>query len=350
MPTGPMPVRQIEEVDRQIVANFRARLEEAVGRHPVDRVEAAIADLGLHHILFNADAAVGDVELTEALHQLNSDEWFPGICLEFGLARRILDLGLVGYAVLACRDMGSALDILYRYHGLTSDAYQVQLSASDDLASIRIRIRPAFAEYRTVIGEEFATGLWVFLAEVLSPGIDMSRIRIDLDYPAPSYAARYGELLPCEIRFAQDHASVSFPAAWQQMAIQSADATIEQVCRAQCDALLEGRGTGREVVDDVWRLLLSVPSNRPPSLAKVAEEMMMSPRTLERRLLEAGSSFRSIQSAVRKSLAAQYVTLGSVSGEEIAYLLGYSQPSAFYRAFKDWFGMTPTQFRAVGSS
>jgi AraC-like DNA-binding protein len=46
-------------------------------------------------------------------------------------------------------------------------------------------------------------------------------------------------------------------------------------------------------------------------------------------------------------LAAQYVTLGSMSGQEIADLLGYSRPSAFFRAFKDWFGVTPGQFRAT---
>jgi AraC-like DNA-binding protein len=75
--------------------------------------------------------------------------------------------------------------------------------------------------------------------------------------------------------------------------------------------------------------------------------MLTSPRTLERRLHEAGTSFRTISLEVRMELAAQYVTLGSMSGQEIADLLGYSRPSAFFRAFKDWFGVTPGQFRAT---
>ena len=350
MPAGPLVLRDIDDVDRQIVANFQTRLEEVLGRYPPDRVEAAIGELGLDHTLFNAGSAATDIELLEALHALNADHRFPGLGLEYGLARKILDLGLLGYALLSCCDVGSALDIVYRYHALTAEAYQVQLSANDDSASIRLRIRPAYLEYHRVIAEEFASGLWIVLSDLLPPSIDLHRVRIDVDYAPPSYAARYGELLPADIRFDQDQTAITFPATWQQLPIQSADATIEQVCRAQCDVLLQGMGTGRQVVDDVWRLLLSVPSNRPPPLAEVAEAMMMSPRTLERRLLAAGTSFRSIQNAVRKSMAAQYVTLGSVSGEEIAYLLGYSQPSAFYRAFKDWFDMTPTQFRDAGLS
>lgn len=348
MPAGPPALRDIDDVDRQIVANFQARLEEVLRRHPADRVEAALGELGLDHTLFDAAGAATDIELLEALHLLNADERFPGVGLEYGLARKILDLGLLGYAILSCRDIGRALEIVYRYHALTAEAYQVQLSANDGSASIRLRIRPAFLEYKRVIAEEFATGLWIVLSDLLPTSADLRQVRIDLDYPAPSYAARYGELLPCDIRFDQDQTAITFPAAWQQLPIQSADATIEQVCRAQCDALLQGMGTGRQIVDDIWRRLLSVPSNRTPTLAEVAEAMMMSPRTLERRLLAAGTSFRSIQSSVRKSMAAQYVTLGSVSGEEIAYLLGYSQPSAFYRAFKEWFDMTPTQFRDAG--
>ncbi len=345
MPPARLALGDLDDVDHQVVANFWARLEEVLDGYPQDRVEAAIGRLGMQHMLFDTATVKTDVELYGTLDRLNSAEWFPGVCLDFGVARKILDLGLVGYALLSCRDIGSALNIMYRYHGLTAEAYQVQLSASDGQASFRLRIRPAFLEYRRVIAEEFATGLWIVLSELLPSAADMRRIRIEFEPPAPSYVERFDELLQCDIRFDQDHTSVAFPAEWQQLAVQSADATIEQVCRAQCDVLLAAMGTGLQVVDDVWRLLLAVPSNRQLSLAEVAEAMMMSPRTLERRLLGAGTSFRSIQNDVRRSLAAQYVTLGSVSGEEIAYLLGYSQPSAFYSAFKEWFEMTPTQYR-----
>ncbi|MGB5187213.1 MAG: AraC family transcriptional regulator, partial [Acidimicrobiia bacterium] len=77
--------------------------------------------------------------------------------------------------------------------------------------------------------------------------------------------------------------------------------------------------------------------------------MLASPRTLERRLSDAGTTFRSIDLEVRMGLAAQYLELGSMSGQEISNVLGYSRPSAFFRAFKGWFGVTPGQFRTAHS-
>jgi AraC-like DNA-binding protein len=290
-------------------------------------------------------AAPEEVELFRLLHELNRQDGLSGICLRFGQARTILDLGLVGYTVLSCRTLGSALDVIYRYHSLTSDAYQVVLQDHEDGRSFRLWVRPAQRAYKTVIAEEFATGLWVALAALLPEASYMSRVRIDLAYSAPSYAEEYAELAPCEVRFSQPATSISMPIDWLELPVSTGDDTVERICRAQCDRLLEDMSPGREVIDDVRRLLLSVPSNRVLQLADIADSMMVSRRTLERRLHAAGSSFREIQLEVRMELAAHYVALGSVSGQEIGQLLGYSQPSAFYRAFKQHFSLTPTEYR-----
>ncbi|MGI9287873.1 MAG: helix-turn-helix domain-containing protein, partial [Pseudomonadales bacterium] len=58
-----------------------------------------------------------------------------------------------------------------------------------------------------------------------------------------------------------------------------------------------------------------------------------------------GTSFRAIDNEVRMGLAAEYMRLGYISNKEIAYMLNYSQPSTFYRAFKNWFDVTPKEFR-----
>jgi len=86
------------------------------------------------------------------------------------------------------------------------------------------------------------------------------------------------------------------------------------------------------------------------SLGDVAHAMLTSPRTLERRLHEAGTTFRSLDLEVRMGLAAQYLELGSMSSQEISNVLGYSRSSAFFRAFKAWFGVTPRQYRAASPS
>jgi AraC-like DNA-binding protein len=344
-------MRTLADVDRQIVASFRARLVEVLAREPDDRIEAALSDIGVDRsaLADRTDEGPG-ADLYGLLHALNESDRFPGIGLEFGLARRILDLGLVGYTALSCGDIGSALNVIYRYHALTSDAYQVNRTEDEDGVVFRLWIRPIHEPHRLVIGEEFATGFWQVLTELLPPGQDLGRVRLSFDYPPPEYGHRYRELMPCDVDFDVAFTSVAIPFTLLTLSVQTADATVEQVCRAQCDQILAGLDPGQRVTDDVRRLLVSVPSNRPMPLAEVAHAMLMSPRTLERRLHDAGTTFRSIDIEVRMGLAAQYLELGSMSGQEISNVLGYSRASAFFRAFKQWFGVTPKLYRTARST
>jgi len=342
-------VRSRSDVDRQINENFWARLAEVLDDEPANTAKAASEAIGIEPASLAAEGAAGDIELHDVLEKLNASEHLPGIALRFGLARQILDLGLIGYTALSCGDIGSALNVIYRYHALTSDAYQVLMFEEDESVVLRLWIRPAHGPQRTVIGEEFATGFWQVLSELLPPSEDLGRVRLGFDYPAPEYAHKYLELMPSDVRFDDGVTSVTIPATWRDLPLQTADATVQQVCLAQCDQLLTGLEPGQRITDDVRRIIVSVPSNRPMHLKDVARTMLSSPRTLERRLHKAGTSFRAIDLEVRMELAAQYLALGSMSGQEIANVLGYSRPSAFFRAFKGWFGVTPGQFRTAQS-
>ena len=341
-------VRTLADVDRQIFASFRSRLAEVLAAVPDGRAESVLADIGLDRSDLERDAGATDgPDLHELLHALNAPSRLPGVVLEFGLSRRILDLGLVGYTALSCESIGSALNVVSRYHALTSNAYQVNRSEDADGAVFRLWIRPIYQAHRLVIGEEFATGFWQVLRELLPPGADLGGVRLAFDYPAPAYGDRYRELMPCEIEFDARHTSVAIPTTLLTLRVASADETVEQVCRAQCDQILAGLESGQRITDDVRRLLVSVPSNRPLSLEDVAHAMLISARTLERRLHDEETTFRSVDLEVRMGLAAQYLELGSMSGQEISNVLGYSRPSAFFRAFKSWFGVTPKQYRTA---
>lgn len=87
-----------------------------------------------------------------------------------------------------------------------------------------------------------------------------------------------------------------------------------------------------------------------PTLEAVASKLAVSVRTLQARLNDEGTSFSAILSEAKSDLAKEFLKSGEVRNAEIAYLLGYSEESAFVRSFKKWTGHTPTQFRnAVGA-
>lgn len=80
-------------------------------------------------------------------------------------------------------------------------------------------------------------------------------------------------------------------------------------------------------------------------MSVLARHLAMSPRTLQRRLADEGVSYQELLEAARKEAAGRYVRESTLSISEVAYLVGYSEPAPFHRAFKRWYGITPELFR-----
>jgi AraC-like DNA-binding protein len=86
-----------------------------------------------------------------------------------------------------------------------------------------------------------------------------------------------------------------------------------------------------------------------PEVAAVARALATSDRSLQRRLQEEGTSFRGVVDDARRELAVGYLGDRRMTVAEVAYLLGYSEASAFVRAFKRWTGKTPGEMRTVAA-
>ncbi|HNN16736.1 MAG TPA: AraC family transcriptional regulator, partial [Giesbergeria sp.] len=80
-------------------------------------------------------------------------------------------------------------------------------------------------------------------------------------------------------------------------------------------------------------------------LADVADDLHLSTRTLQRRLMDAGVAFQTLLDATRHELACHYLAHSDMPITEVGYLLGYQEPSAFHHAFKQWQGVGPGQYR-----
>lgn len=106
------------------------------------------------------------------------------------------------------------------------------------------------------------------------------------------------------------------------------------------------RITNQEIIRKIRRVLSTSPTPQSVSLQDVAEAFDVSARTLQRRMRRAGITLRRLRDDVQKELVREYIRNGD-SFDTIADKLGYSELSAFYRAFKRWFGVTPADFRSA---
>jgi AraC-like DNA-binding protein len=338
---------RLRDFERHSAGRYLERILALVGNEPLQEVRAAFAQAGLDYDrMRRAPDEFLLYDLYVLLHALNRDEKFPGICLRFGLARDLLDLGVLGYTILSCQDLGTAAKIIVKYHRLTSDAFDVTLTRDGNRTFIRQWVKPQHVERRVVIDEEHVTGIRVVLHSLLPDVLIDADIEIQLAHSEPSYGELYRELLPCKLSFGTQETFVAFPTEWLGLPLQTAADTVEAVCESQCDLVLNELNPSDRLVDDLRRLMLAVPANRALKLEDCARKMLLSARTLERRLQTAGTSFRNVDNEIRMQLAAQYLSLGYLSNKEIAHMLNYSQPSTFYRAFKNWHGVTPKEFRA----
>ncbi|MGZ9722896.1 AraC family transcriptional regulator [Rhizobium miluonense] len=109
-----------------------------------------------------------------------------------------------------------------------------------------------------------------------------------------------------------------------------------------------GELQARSSIGDQVKVVLkrSLASGRP-ELSQIAQDLNMSERTLQRRITEEGKTFRELLSEARKELGRQLLSNPSTDIDEVACLLGYQDRSSFYRAFRDWEGLTPLQWREL---
>jgi AraC-like DNA-binding protein len=110
-------------------------------------------------------------------------------------------------------------------------------------------------------------------------------------------------------------------------------------------SLVQGETMRHRVRAAIWSLL----GDGSPSLMQVAGVLRMPPRTLQRRLAAEGASFHGEIDAIRKAMAIAVLRDRSLAIEDVAFLLGYSDPSTFFRSFKRWTGTTPRHFRDVAT-
>jgi AraC-like DNA-binding protein len=130
-----------------------------------------------------------------------------------------------------------------------------------------------------------------------------------------------------------------------ELPIVSEDKHLLQILETHANDLLSQRHTAAGLRGLVENRLVSVlPSGRVQA-ATVAQQLGMSERSLRRRLAEEGTTFSELLDRVRNSLALRYLEDQHISLQQIAWLLGYSELSAFNHAFKRWSGTSPRSAR-----
>jgi AraC-like DNA-binding protein len=177
--------------------------------------------------------------------------------------------------------------------------------------------------------------------------ISNNRIKVKRLYvPLNLDAMLISKALGCEVESRAGNLAIYFSSDQFDEPLLGCDNHLYQINRVYAEELLRAKRAGLALIDSVKHLIEGNGFSRVSS-EQVELSLGMHKRTLQRNLSEQGTSFRQVKEAVLKEQAASLLLKDKIEIESVAAYLGYSEASAFHRAFKAWFGITPKQFCSV---
>lgn len=268
----------------------------------------------------------------------------PGFGVEAGAALRLRQLGLLGYVACFSATLREALRRIQRYGRLVTEEVEFSIRES--------RPQGTFAVSRTLLGSEQPLSQDYVLAGALQVSRELTAVEIlplevNFTHRQPSSTIAYRQYFRCPLRFGTPTAGVTFRASDLSLPIVRADETLAGYLSDYADVKLASLVAGSTMRHTVRAAIWSGLGDGKPSLERVATALRISPRTLQRRLSAEGTSLHRELEAIRQTMAAALLRDRSYSIADVAFLLGYSEPSAFFRSFKRWTGTTPRQFRTT---
>jgi len=248
----------------------------------------------------------------------------------------------LGLAWLASDTVYDGLRRMVRFGQLITTAADLQMLEEGHLVHIDLGPFPA-NETPVYAKRDYAVGTVARMC-ALTLGDFLAPTSVQLDRPPPDNPERWESLLASRVDFGADHCRISWYGADIREPLVTGDPELARVNDEQTQAYLDSflaQSTSRNVVDKIVERL----PDGPPNQQQIAEALHVSNRTLQRKLKDEGTSFMGLLQDTRLQLARKYLRHPNRSVVETAYLLGFSEPSTFSRAFKRWTGMAPAEYR-----
>ena len=164
-------------------------------------------------------------------------------------------------------------------------------------------------------------------------------------HPRTERVDYYKTLFQSEVRFDQHANALVFPASYLDMPIVQTDDSLRAFLKTAPYQLLVMVDNDNSLKSQVMSMLGKDFSRETPSAEEIAKVLNMSVSTMRRRLTEESTSYQKIKDECRKEAAITYMNAPQLSINDIASLMGFDEPSAFFRSFKKWTGMTPGEYR-----
>lgn len=264
----------------------------------------------------------------------------------FGQDSRRMKAGsfaMLVHSVLGCSNLGQALHRSLRFYGLILDDIAGSMSRGPKEATVVLQERAA-GESPRIFGQEVLLMLLHGVACWLV-GRRIPILRAQFAYPEPPHGAEYRLMYCMNLAFGCSHTAIVFPADYLDLPIVQNERSVKDFLRTAPESILVKYKNGSSLSARIRRRLRQLLPREVPDFDTLAGELNMTTATMRRRLHDEGVSYQGIKDQLRRDLAIGYLSHSDRSVMDIAMELGFSERSAFHRAFRKWTGASPGEFR-----
>lgn len=269
----------------------------------------------------------------------------PALALHYGEEVNLWDVSIVGLVGYAAEDLAETFEQLNRYCALIVEADTAgrpRFSLVEDERGTWIvdnRLEPnRFSELTEVTFSRMITG---------TRRVTSTRFvkEVHVTHSDPGYRSEYERIFGAPVHFRSDRNAILGEGNWPRLKVANAPVYAFGMFSERARALLEQLERSRTARGRVESVLMPILHTGDISLERIAAKLGWSRATLYRRLKAEGLTYEAIVDDLRRRLALHYLTGDKVSILDIAYMVGFSDPTAFSRAFKRWTGRSPRAYR-----
>lgn len=266
----------------------------------------------------------------------------PGVILQIGAQTTPQHLGVVGHLMMNSQALLDAGHHIVRYAGLLSETGHWQIDEQPNSFSIRYIVDTSSHFIQEI--EQASLSACIGTLRALSQN-NLVPLKISFTHSNPGYPEIYQQVFGTQAEFNSDECSIVISRVDGLQAIPNHQSYLLDLLQQHANDLLQRMQTSDPTINKVRQMVINALPQGKVDIEQVSERMHMSRWTLARNLKNEGTTFNDIVREIRSEMAARYLSDDSLSVSEVGFLLGYSEPSAFQRAFRSWYSCTPSEFR-----
>ncbi|MDF5733200.1 MAG: AraC family transcriptional regulator [Rhizonema sp. PD38] len=306
--------------------------------------EQMLAAIGLYpEILEDADVYISHEKITALWVELVRCSGNPSIGLRMAEFTQPSSWDVAGYAVESSPDLNEAMRRIVRSARVLHEEVEMTFEIQGKVARLTHAVSSSPLPLHRPACDWVVAGIFQLIRRIT--GVDFVPLKVGFQHSLPEDISAYRRLFRAPFEFNRPVNEIVFDSTFLSLPLLKSYPELARVLDRYIEELLAKLPTSESFIDDVRREISIELRGGNLGVETIAKRLGFVPRTLQRKLKETGTSYQELLNEMRRALSIHYLQEQHMTVSEVAFLLGFSEASAFYRAFKHWTGTTPSEFR-----